>query len=39
MLPSSIGPANMKMKGALEDLHGTAFDTAYLQGQKTDHSF
>ena len=37
MLPSSLGPANMKMKGALESLHGTAFDTTYLQGQKAGH--
>lgn len=37
MLPSSIGPANMKMKGALESLHGTTFDTTYLQAQKAGH--
>ena len=37
MLPSSIGAANMKMKGALESVHGTAFDTTYMQGQKAGH--
>jgi len=37
MLPSSVGETNMKMKGALESLHGAAFDTSYLQGQKTGH--
>jgi putative membrane protein len=37
MLPTSVGETNMKMKGALETLHGTAFDTSYMQGQKTGH--
>jgi putative membrane protein len=37
MLPTSIGETNMKMKGALEALHGTAFDTSYMEGQKADH--
>ncbi len=38
MLPSSLSPTDMKMKGALESIHGTAFDTAYMQGQETGHA-
>jgi predicted outer membrane protein len=26
------------MKGALETLHGTAFDTSYMEGQKSGHT-
>ena len=37
MLPTSVGPSNMKMKAALESVHGTAFDTSYMQGQKAGH--
>ncbi len=37
MLPSSLAPADMKMKGALESVHGIAFDTSYMQGQKAGH--
>ena len=37
MLPTTVGAANMKMKGALESVHGTAFDTSYMQGQKAGH--
>lgn len=37
MLPATVGPQNMKMQAALEGLHGTAFDTSYLQGQKAGH--
>ena len=37
MLPTTVGPQNMKMKAALENLHGTAFDTSYMQGQKAGH--
>jgi len=36
-LPTDIGPANAKMKGTLESLHGTTFDTAYLQHQQQAH--
>lgn len=38
MLPATVGPQNMKMKAALEGLHGTAFDTSYMQGQKAGHT-
>ncbi len=36
-LPSALDATNMKLKGALESLHGSAFDTTYMQGQKTGH--
>lgn len=36
-LPSDIGPVNTKMKGTLESLKGTTFDSAYLQQQRQSH--
>lgn len=35
--PSDVGPDNTALMAKLQPLHGAAFDSAYLAGQKTAH--